>query len=77
MSANCYLYVLTHPEATHHVEGRVDGWYDSALTPRGPEQAGRIARQLREAIPRETQPELYTSDLRRCLQTAKVLAGVL
>ncbi|WP_293786059.1 hypothetical protein [uncultured Aeromicrobium sp.] len=24
------LYVVTHPEATHHVERRVGGWYGMA-----------------------------------------------
>ena len=72
-----HLFVLTHPEAAHHVEGLVGGWYDSALTPRGMEQAGRIAVRLREAIPTEAQPELYSSDLQRCLQTAQVIAETL
>jgi hypothetical protein len=26
------IYVITHPEATHHVENRVGGWYDSDLS---------------------------------------------
>ncbi|MDQ2653207.1 MAG: histidine phosphatase family protein [Chloroflexota bacterium] len=72
-----HLVVLTHPEATHHVAGLVGGWHDSALTPRGREQAGRIAVRLREAIPTEAHPELYTSDLQRCLQTAEVIAAAL
>ena len=27
-----HLYVVTHPQATHHTEGVVGGWYDSELT---------------------------------------------
>ena len=27
------LFVVTHPEATHHVEGLVGGWHDSTLDP--------------------------------------------
>lgn len=27
------VFVVTHPEATHHVEDRVGGWFDSQLTP--------------------------------------------
>lgn len=72
-----HLFALTHPEATHHVEGLVGGWHDSALTPRGVAQAERIAGRLREIIPPEAQPELYTSDLQRCLQTAEVIAETL
>jgi probable phosphoglycerate mutase len=72
-----HLFALTHPEAAHHVAGLVGGWHDSTLTPRGMVQAGRIAGRLREAIPTDTQPELYTSDLQRCLQTAEVIATAL
>jgi 2,3-bisphosphoglycerate-dependent phosphoglycerate mutase len=70
-----HLVVVTHPEATHHVEGLVGGWHDSTLTPRGLEQAGRIAGRLREIIPVEIQPEIFSSDLMRCLQTAEVIAA--
>jgi 2,3-bisphosphoglycerate-dependent phosphoglycerate mutase len=64
------LYVVTHPQATHHVEGRVGGRYDSDLTPAGTEAAGRIAETLRVAIPDEATVELYSSDLKRTRQTA-------
>jgi len=29
------IYVVTHPEATHHVAGVVGGWHDSDLTAQG------------------------------------------
>ncbi|MDA1361441.1 histidine phosphatase family protein [Glycomyces luteolus] len=67
------LYVVTHPQATHHVEGRVGGWYDSDLTPGGVEAAGRISDALRAAIPDASQVELYSSDLQRTKQTADVI----
>ncbi|WSB66685.1 histidine phosphatase family protein [Streptomyces decoyicus] len=41
------LYVVTHPEATHHVEGVVGGWHDSQLTPSGIRAALSIAQALR------------------------------
>ncbi|MFJ3637931.1 phosphoglycerate mutase family protein [Streptomyces sp. NPDC090112] len=44
------LYVVTHPEATHHVEGVGGGWHDSQLTPAGVRAAGSIARALRDRI---------------------------
>ena len=69
------LLVVTHPEATHHVEGVVGGWHDSQLTPRGLEQAARVARRLRQAIPLQARPEIFASDLQRCLQTAEVIAA--
>jgi len=62
------LYVATHPEASHHVAHRVGGWYDSELTPRGREQAERMAVALQSVLPPETL--VYTSDLKRTMQTA-------
>lgn len=70
-----HLLVVTHPEATHHVEGRVGGWHDSALTPRGRDQAERIAARLREMLPGDTVVEIHTSDLRRCVETANAIAA--
>ena len=37
------IYVVTHPEATHHIERVVGGWYDSRLTPAGIRAAVSIA----------------------------------
>lgn len=69
------LIVVTHPEAEHHVAGLVGGWYDSALTARGEEQARRIATYLRARIPEAAPVEIHSSDLRRCVQTATQIAG--
>ena len=65
------LFVVTHPEASHHVEHRVGGWFDSELTERGVEQAQRIASALATSV----QPDaaLYSSDLRRTAQTAAAI----
>lgn len=68
------LYVVTHPEATHHVEGVVGGWHDSELTPVGVRAAVSIARALREQIPDDAEVELFSSDLRRTLRTADEVA---
>ncbi|WP_326626017.1 histidine phosphatase family protein [Nonomuraea fuscirosea] len=68
------LYVVTHPEATHHVERVVGGWHDSQLTPAGLRAAGSIARALRARIPGGAEVELFCSDLRRARQTAEPLA---
>lgn len=67
------LYIVTHPEATHHVEGRVGGWYDSELTPTGLDHAAAVARRLEERIPHGARVELYSSDLRRTAQTAEAI----
>lgn len=36
-----HLYVVTHTEATHHVDNIVGGWHDSQLTPNGKRAARR------------------------------------
>lgn len=71
------LYVVTHPEATHHVERVVGGQFDSELTAGGQRDATAIARHLGEMIPRQVEVELFTSDLRRTTQTADAIASVL
>ena len=67
------LYVVTHPEATHHVERVVGGWHDSELTLAGARAAEAIATALRDRIPDGADVELYTSDLKRTHQTAVVV----
>jgi probable phosphoglycerate mutase len=68
------LYVVTHPQATHHTDGLVGGWYDSALTDLGLRQADRIGQRLRQLIPEDAAVELISSDLQRAHQTAEVIA---
>ncbi|WP_026932380.1 histidine phosphatase family protein [Glycomyces tenuis] len=68
------VYVVTHPEATHHLEGVVGGWHDSRLTPTGIRAARAIGRALRAEIPTGTEVELFSSDLQRTAQTAEAIA---
>ncbi len=67
------LYVVTHPEATHHVDGLVGGWSDSVLTERGRVQAEAVAVRLRELVPADAAVQLWSSDLRRATQTAEIV----
>jgi 2,3-bisphosphoglycerate-dependent phosphoglycerate mutase len=69
-----HLYVVTHPQATHHLDGLVGGWHDSELTEFGRTQASAIGERIRELIPEESSAELYTSDLLRAALTAEVIA---
>lgn len=64
------LYVVTHPEATHHLEDRVGGWYDSELTPAGLVHAGFIADALTQRVKNGAGVSVFTSDLTRTRQTA-------
>jgi len=67
------LFVVTHPQATHHVDDRVGGWFDSELTALGETQALQIADALAERV--RPGAALFTSDLRRTQQTADVIAA--
>jgi 2,3-bisphosphoglycerate-dependent phosphoglycerate mutase len=67
------LYLVTHPEATHHVDGLVGGWFDSDLTGRGLAHAGQILEALAGRLPAEAAVEVFSSDLLRARRTAAVV----
>ena len=69
------LYVVTHPEAAHHLSGEVGGWSDTALTERGLRQADAVAARIRELVPADAGVELHSSDLTRTVQTAEVIGA--
>ncbi|MBO3095402.1 histidine phosphatase family protein [Cellulomonas dongxiuzhuiae] len=69
--------VVTHPEATHHVEGLVGGQFDSELTARGERQAVAIAAALRERIVPSAGVAVVASDLRRTRRTAEIVGAAL
>lgn len=72
------VFVVTHPEATHHVDHLVGGWFDSELTEQGRHEATLIAAALRDALRDAPGPvQLVTSDLRRTRQTADIIADAL
>lgn len=71
------VYVVTHPEATHHVAGVVGGWHESQLTPAGARAAASAGRALRAAIPGDAGVEVFSSDLLRAAQTASALGDLL
>lgn len=64
------VHVVTHPEATHHVEGLVGGQFDSTLTARGMRDAAAIASALRHRIDTSAQVSVASSDLERTRLTA-------
>lgn len=66
------IFLITHCEATHTVEGKVGGWYDSALTENGEKQAQDLALQLNDLIAINSL-QIYSSDLKRAAQTAELL----
>ena len=71
------VYVVAHPEATHHVDRLVGGWFNSQLTQAGTIAAESIGVALRAEIPPGSEVELYSSDLQRALQTARIIGDLL
>ena len=69
------IYVVAHPESIHHVQGLGGGWYDTSLTENGRRQATRIATSLHNEIGAGNTP-IYSSDLKRCAETAGIFAEV-
>ena len=69
------IYVVAHTESIHHVLGLGGGWYDTSLTENGRRQATRIATALHSEIGAGNTP-IYSSDLKRCAETAGIFAGV-
>ena len=68
------VHLVTHPEATHAIDGLVGGWYDSDLTPRGAAQAEGIATEVATRVPAHG-VEVVASDLRRTRLTADAIAA--
>ena len=68
---------MVHTESRHHGEGLVGGWYDSELSPFGREQATAVAAEVRSAVRSEAECRVYSSDLRRAVQTAEPIAEAL
>lgn len=70
------IYVVTHPEATHHSEGLVGGWYESDLTAKGLADATAIARWLHEQIPAGLTADIFSSDSLRARRTADQISDI-
>jgi probable phosphoglycerate mutase len=67
------IFIVTHPEASHHTNGLVGGWYDSDLTDRGAQQADSIAKALSARLDGK-RAEIFSSDLLRARHTAEIIA---
>jgi len=68
-----HLYLVTHAESLHQAQGLTGGWYDTGLTDLGRRQAEKIAEELQSRIG-DAPIALYSSDLRRAIETAEVIA---
>src|ERR1700674_421178 len=65
------LLILRHGETAWNRERRYQGWTDTPLSPEGLVQAEAAARELKE----HTFAAVYSSPLRRALDTAAVIAA--
>ncbi|MFK3963384.1 histidine phosphatase family protein [Ensifer adhaerens] len=68
------LFVVTHTQSVHHVEGRVGGWYDTGLSERGRKDAAATAERLATLVGGR-QVEIFSSDLLRTAETAAAIAA--
>lgn len=69
------VYLVTHPEATHHVDDLVGGQYDSDLTGRGLAAAGQVADEIAVRVAGGGPVEVLSSDLLRTRRTAELIAA--
>jgi 2,3-bisphosphoglycerate-dependent phosphoglycerate mutase len=69
------IYVIRHTEAEHHIQKITGGWYDTSLTEKGRVQAQRIANNLFKEL-KITGIPIYSSDLKRCVETADMISKV-
>ncbi|MGH3586481.1 MAG: histidine phosphatase family protein, partial [Pseudonocardia sp.] len=65
------LVLLRHGQTDHNVAGRMQGHHDSKLTEVGVEQAVHVAPEIARLAP----DRLISSDLRRAVDTADVVAA--
>ena len=70
------VFVVTHAQSQHHLEGRVGGWYDTGLTELGRAQAEASAQRL-QALTSSTDVHILSSDLKRASETADIIGATL
>lgn len=67
------ICLITHCEATHSVDRKVGGWYDSELTEKGKQQAAELSEKLDKLGFDIRNLIVYSSDLKRAAQTAQII----
>ena len=71
------ILLIRHGQPTHHTEHLTGGWTDSTLTALGRQQMLGVGEGLKIDFATRPKPLLYTSDLRRAVQSAELIAQVL
>lgn len=67
------IITIQHTQSEHHINGMMGGWNDWELTELGKEQARRIGERLGAELAGQS-VKIYSSDLKRAMQTAAPLA---
>jgi len=70
MTTAARLVLVRHGETVWNLEGRLQGYLDSDLSPRGVAQAAALARRFKDF----RLAALYSSDLGRAMETARMIA---
>ena len=71
------LYLVRHGESEANVAGVLKGQTHGALTATGRDAAGRLGRALASLLVTERPTAIFTSDLRRAVETAEIIADAL
>ena len=69
------ICLITHGEASHSVDRKVGGWFNSELTSKGVQQASELAKKLEKLGFDIEKLAVYSSDLKRAAQTAQILTN--
>lgn len=67
------ICLVTHAEASHSVEGRVGGWFDSSLTDKGMSKAATLREKILNLNFKIAALDTYSSDLKRATLTAEII----
>lgn len=67
------ICLITHCEASHSVDGKVGGWFNSELTAKGERQAAELPERLEKLGFNIRDKTVYSSDLKRASRTAQIL----
>ena len=71
-----HIITVQHTQSIHHTNGMVGSWTDWDLTELGKKQADHIGKQLSNELAGK-KVVLYSSDLKRAIQTAEEIAKYL
>ena len=68
------ICLITHCEATHTIENKVGGWFDSELTIEGERRASQLLSKISRLGFDGRYEKIYSSDLKRAHRTAQILS---